>query len=140
VYQVLTMLCALVAPLPIGTNLGLLHLLWLLVSGRLLASRGALFPGLSEAGLTAGQVRRAWAALGAGAWSIDTLLVSWQAEVARAGHWQPHVHDGYRPVAADLTAFWRPRLQGCPTVHPARAGRPSRSASWHGWAAPPVSG
>ena len=31
VYQVMTALCALVAPLPIGTNLGLLHLLWMLV-------------------------------------------------------------------------------------------------------------
>ena len=39
VYQVMTMLCALVAPLPVGTNRGLLHLLWMLVSGRLLATR-----------------------------------------------------------------------------------------------------
>src|SRR2546429_15150 len=37
VYQVMTLLRGLVAPLPIGTNLGLLHLLWMLVSGRLLA-------------------------------------------------------------------------------------------------------
>ncbi len=44
VYQVMTILCALVAPLPIGTNLGLLHLLWLLVSGRLLSSRGRSSP------------------------------------------------------------------------------------------------
>ena len=42
VYQVMTILCALVAPVPIGTNLGLLHVLWLLVSGRLLTSRGAI--------------------------------------------------------------------------------------------------
>jgi hypothetical protein len=52
VYQVMAVLCALVAPVPIGTNLGLLHVLWLLVSGRLLASRGAVIPGLSELGLT----------------------------------------------------------------------------------------
>ena len=52
VYQVMTILCALVAPLPIGTNLGLLHLLWMLGSGRLLGSRGAVIPGLSELGLT----------------------------------------------------------------------------------------
>lgn len=116
VYQVLTMLSTLVATLPIGTNLGLLHLLWMLVSGRLLASRGALFPGLSDAGLTEGQVRRAWAAL-AGAWTSDTLLAGWQAQVEAAGHWQPHVHGGYRPVAIDLTGFWRPRLRGCPTRH-----------------------
>ena len=40
VSRMLTLLCALVAPLPVGTNLGLLHLLWMLVSGRLLAARG----------------------------------------------------------------------------------------------------
>ena len=67
VYRTLELLCAVVSALPIGTNLGLLHLLWMLVSGRLLAARGALFPGLSEAGLTPGEVRRAWAALGRGA-------------------------------------------------------------------------
>ena len=50
VYQVMTMLCGLVAPLPVGTNLGLLHLLWMLVSGRLLGSRGALFAGLADMG------------------------------------------------------------------------------------------
>ena len=40
VYRMMTLLCALVGTLPIGTNLGLLHLLWMLTSGRLLASRG----------------------------------------------------------------------------------------------------
>ena len=60
-YHVTTMLSTLVATLPIGTTLGLLHLLWLLVSGRLLASRGALFPALSDTGLTEAEVRRAWA-------------------------------------------------------------------------------
>ncbi len=67
VYRTLESLCAVVSALPVGTNLGLLHLLWMLVSGRLLTTRGALFPGLSEAGLTPGQSRRAWAALGQGA-------------------------------------------------------------------------
>ena len=40
VYRVVTLVSALVVDVPIGTNLGLLHLLWMLVSGRLLASRG----------------------------------------------------------------------------------------------------
>ncbi len=39
VYRILTLLCLLVVACPIGTNLGLLHLLWMLVSGRLLAAR-----------------------------------------------------------------------------------------------------
>jgi hypothetical protein len=124
VYQVMTMLSTLVAPLPIGTNLGLLHLLWMVVSGRLLGSRGALLPGLREVGLTDGQVRRAWAAVGSGAWAIDPLLTGWRVQVTRAGQWRAHAHGGYQPVAADITAFWRPRLRGCPTVHfHAQAGK-----------------
>lgn len=124
VYQVMTLLSALVTPLPIGTNLGLLHLLWMLVSGRLLATRGAVIPGLSEAGLTAAEVRRAWAALGHGAWTSDELLRQWRHQVEAAGQWQPHTHGGYHPVAVDVTGFWRPRLQGCPTTHyQAQAGK-----------------
>ncbi len=61
VSRMLTLLCTLVVPLPIGTNLGLLHLLWMLVSGRLLAARGAVIPGLDACGLARQAVRRAWA-------------------------------------------------------------------------------
>ena len=124
VYQVMTLLCALVVPLPTGTNLGMLHVLWMLVSGRLLASRGALIPGLSELGLTEAEVRRAWAALGQGAWSSDEVLGRWAAWVQQEGPWQPHTHGGYRPVAVDVTGFWRPRLHDCPTTHyHAQAGK-----------------
>ena len=56
--------------LPIGTNLGLLHMLWLLVSGGLLPNRGALFGGLKSSGLSDGETRRAWAAFGYGQWCI----------------------------------------------------------------------
>src|SRR5215212_753136 len=117
VYRMLTLLCTLVVDLPIGTNLGLLHLLWLLVSGRLLATRGALFPGLSACGLDAPAVRRAWAALGHGDWTSAQLLARWAALVQQEGQWQPQVHGGYRPVAVDVTGFWRPRLRACPTSH-----------------------
>src|ERR687893_32499 len=113
VYQVIAMLSALVAPLPIGTNLGLLHLLWMLVSGRLLGSRGALLPGLSDLGLTDGEVRRAWAALG-GAWTSDELLTAWTRQAEGAGHWQPHQYGGDRPGAVDLTRLLRPPLPGLP--------------------------
>ena len=68
VYRVIGVLCAVVAGTPIGTNLGLVHLLWMLVSGRLLGSRGALFAGLADCGLPDRAVRRAWAALGQGGW------------------------------------------------------------------------
>src|SRR5215208_8137936 len=117
VYRMLTLLCTLVVDLPIGTNLGLLHLLWLLVSGRLLATRGALFPGLSACGLSAAAVRRAWAALGHGDWTSAQLLARWAAIAEAEGHWQPARHGGYRPVAVDVTGFWRPRLRDCATTH-----------------------
>jgi hypothetical protein len=117
VYRTLTLLCAVVTPLPIGTNRGLLDLLWMLLSGRLLAARGALFPALSDLGWPAARVRRAWAALGQGAWTVDRLLTAWAALVVEEGRWQPHTHDGYQPVAVDLTGFWRPRLRDCPTRH-----------------------
>jgi hypothetical protein len=61
VYRMMSLLCALVVNLPIGTNLGLLQLLWMLVSGRLLAARGAVIPGLDACGLARRAVRRAWA-------------------------------------------------------------------------------
>ena len=83
VYQVMTMLSALVAPLPIGTNLGLLHLLWMLVSGRLLATRGRGHPRLERGGLTDGQVRRAWAALGHGAWTSDACSAAGRGRSSR---------------------------------------------------------
>ncbi len=124
VYRMMTLLCTLVAPLPVGTNLGLLHLLWMLVSGQLLAARGAVIPGLSACGLSDRAVRRAWAALGQGEWTCEQLLARWRTLVVAEGRWQPHTHGGYHPLAVDVTAFWRPRLRNCPTVHyHAEAGR-----------------
>ncbi len=117
VYRMMTLLCALAGDLPIGTNLGLLHLLWMLVSGRLLAARGALFPGLSDCGLSPAAVRRAWAAVGQGGWHSEQLLTRWAAIAQAEGHWQPERHGDYRPVALDVTGFWRPRLRDCPTTH-----------------------
>ena len=61
-YLTIQTLATLVESLPIGTNLGLLHFLWMLVSGHLLASCGALFPALQATGLGKEAVRRAWAA------------------------------------------------------------------------------
>ncbi len=58
VYRVLTLVSALVV-VPIGTNRGLLHLFWMLLTGQVLLSRGAIFPGLRAVGLSDGAVRRA---------------------------------------------------------------------------------
>src|SRR3954453_22578456 len=95
VYRMMTLLCTLVGAVPIGTNLGLLHLLWMLASGRLLATRGALFPGLADCGLPERAIGRAWAALGQGGWTSGQLLPRGAATVAAEGRWQPHAHGGY---------------------------------------------
>ena len=52
------------------------------------------------------------------------MLGAWRAQVEQAGQWRAHEYDGYRPVAVDVTGFWRPRLQGCATSHyDGRAGK-----------------
>jgi hypothetical protein len=116
-YRINHVLSRVVADVPLGTNLGLFYLLWTLLSGRLLQSRGAVIPALADFGLGAAAVRRAWAALAYGRWSTAPLLAAWQRVVQDDGQWQAHRHGGYRPVACDLVGFWRPRLHACPTKH-----------------------
>jgi hypothetical protein len=124
IYRINTFLSRMVSRVPVGTNLGLFHLCWLLLRGRLLDSRGAVMPGLAVYGLSAAGVRRAWAALVYGGWSTTRVLSAWQRVVQDDGHWQAHRHGDYRPEAGDLVGFWRPRLQACPTKHScAQAGK-----------------
>ncbi|MEA3345869.1 MAG: hypothetical protein U9Q78_06465 [Chloroflexota bacterium] len=110
-------LIAVVVNLPIGTNLGLLHLLWAIVSGGLLPSRGALFPALQAIRLPEDAVRRAWAALRYGAWEIDSLLTDWEAYVVAQGQWHPIQYAGFAAIGVDITPFWRPTLRNCLTKH-----------------------
>jgi hypothetical protein len=117
VYRVTQLLSSLLEPLPIGTNLALFHLFWMLISGRLLESRGALIPGLAALGLVPSAVRRAWAALAYGHWETSRLVTRWEQQVHAEGQWQARQHGGYCPVACDLVGFFRPRLQGCLTKH-----------------------
>ncbi len=117
VYRMMTLLCTVTERAPVGTNRGLVQVLWMLVSGRLLESRGAVLPGLAACGLERRAVQRASAALRQGAWTTAALLQAWRAQVQAERRWQAHVHDGYTPVAVDVTAFGRPRLQGCVTTH-----------------------
>lgn len=89
----------------------------MLVSGALLSSRGALFPALQSIGLKAAEVRRSWVAFRYGAWTIVTLLNTWQKHVEGHGHWQAHQYAGYIVKAVDVTAYWRPRLKGLQSKH-----------------------
>ncbi len=101
-----------VKTLPVGTNLALLYLLWALLSGAFLNSRGAVFPALLMLGLGAAQIRRCSQAVRNGCWSSETLVTRWRAWVMAHTAWRPDCYEGYQPLAVDITAFWRPRLQG----------------------------
>src|SRR5216684_6755295 len=117
VYRITEVLSAIVIDLPLGTNLGLFHILWTLLSGRLLQSRGALIPALAATGLEPAAVRRAWAAFAGGAWDVSELIAALQALVRQEGRWHAQHCGGYRVVAVDTTGFFRPRLKNCATKH-----------------------
>lgn len=117
VYRISVLLRAILAEVPVGTNLGLFWLLWALLSGRFLLSRGAVFPALADGGLPADAVRRSGAALAYGRWTIETLVQAWQRVVQREGRWHAQRYEGFRPVACDLVGFFRPRLSGCVGKH-----------------------
>jgi hypothetical protein len=121
VYRMNDVLSRVVQRVPVGTNLGLFHLLWMLLSGRLLLSRGAVIPGLAALGLAEEAVRRAWAALAYGKWHAAQLLEAWAHLVREEQAFHAHQYGGYRPVAWDLVGCFRPRLQDCPTKHYASA-------------------
>ena len=103
--------------LAMGTNLGVLHYLWMLVSGALLPARGAVFPALKSIGLSDGGIRRAWRAFGTGKWQVSGLLQAWREYVEGHSGWTVHRIEGYVPITVDVTAFWRPSLKDCPSQH-----------------------
>ena len=113
----INVLSQLIQALPVGTNLALLHFLWMLVSGALLPSRGALFPALKSTGLSDAATRRAWVAFRKGVWQMPAILVLWREQIQSQPDWHPHRYEGDRPVPVDVTAFWRPALKNCPSKH-----------------------
>lgn len=117
VYRISVLLGAILTDVPVGTNLGLFWLLWALISGRFLLSRGAVFPALADGGLPADAVRRSGAALTYGRWAIQPLVRVWHQVVQHEGRWHAHRYEGFRPVACDLVGFFRPHLRGCVGKH-----------------------
>lgn len=117
VYRICTLLTQVLADVPVGTNVGLAHVFLALLSGRFLAARGAMFPALDSLGLAPDAVRRANAAVGCGQWHTAALLARWQQVVRREGRFVPACYEGVRPVACDLSAFFRPHLQGVDSKH-----------------------
>ena len=90
----LSALMALTQGVPVGTNLALLHLLRMLVSGALLGQRGALFRALKALGLSDAAARRAWWAFRRGAWGMPDLVRVWRAHIEHFSDWQVHTQEG----------------------------------------------
>lgn len=122
--HIIQTLANLVKDLPVGTNSALYQFLWMLVSGKLHSSRGAIYPGLQSIGLEPAEVRRTWNGFRYGAWSIGVLLLAWKVYVEGQGQWQAHRHAGYVAKAVDVTAYWRPSVEGLKSKHyKAEAGK-----------------
>ena len=102
----------LVQTVPIGTNIGLIRILWVMVNGSFLRSRGAIFSALHLSGFDAQEIRRSWAALRYGNWEVNELLECWQMYVASQNQWRVRRYEHYRVLSVDITGFWRPHLQG----------------------------
>ena len=101
-----------VQTVPLGTNLALLQLMWTILNGSFLPSRGAIFPALKANRFTPTESRRIWSAFRHGVWRINECIGHWRSYVLAEGEWQSHEYEGYRPVAVDWTAFWRFKLKG----------------------------
>jgi hypothetical protein len=100
-----------VKSVPIGTNLALLQLIWAMINGSFLTARGAVHTALSISGFNDQAIRRSWEALRHGVWRIEELIERFHSLVAEEGSWQVTEYQGYRPLAVDISAIWRPRLQ-----------------------------
>lgn len=108
---------AVVQTVPMGTNIALMHILWVMMSGGFLPSRGAFFTALNAKGFAMQEVRRSWAALRTGAWDANELLGNWQLYVESQNQWRVRRHEGLQAVSVDMTGFWRPHLKGWAGKH-----------------------
>ena len=103
-----------VQEVPVGTNLALTHMIWALMNGSFLSSRGAIFPALQASGFSAEESRQSWSGMRYGSWEAEDLLRPLQEYAQSKDGWSAHRYEGYEPVAVDWTTFWRPKLVGWP--------------------------
>lgn len=117
VTEIITVIVFVVQVVPIGTNLGLVRLLWVMVNGSFLESRGAIHSALAVSNFGSDEIRRSWAALRYGRWQVNELIATWQVYVASRNQWRARRYGGYRVKSVDITGFWRPRLAGAVSKH-----------------------
>jgi len=112
VERIITALDFVVQDTPIGTNISLLRLLWAMVNGSFLQSRGAVHGALSASNFADEEIRRGWSALRYGSWTSAGLLRAWHIKVAADNEWRERTYGGYKVNSLDITGFWRPKLKG----------------------------
>lgn len=105
-------MAAIMQVVPVGTNIGLMRIMWVMVNGSLLRSRGAIFTALHLNGFDAQALRRSWAALRYGVWEVNELLEQWQIYVKSQNQWRARRYEHYQVLSVDITGFWRPHLKG----------------------------
>ena len=110
-YRVSELAANLVKRVNIGTNLAIWHVLMTVMSGRLLASRGALIPALSASGLERQATMRAWRGAAGGGWQANEMLKQLKEQVATEGQWEALKIGGREVKAYDTLGIFRPRLQ-----------------------------
>ena len=62
-------------------------------------------------------MRRGWTAISKGVWQTGNSDRTLAQHVEGLPEWKRHEYEGYKPVVADVTAFWRPSLKNCPSKH-----------------------
>lgn len=117
VEQMITALALVVQMVPFGTNVGLVRMIWAMVNGSFLISRGALQGALAASGFARVELSPSWAALCNGSWESEGLLSRWPVYATSQPGWRERRYAGYRVKRVDITAFWRPRLTGKVSKH-----------------------
>ena len=88
--QTIHVLQIIVKNVPKGTNIALLQLMWTILNGSFLQSRGAIFPALKANGFTPEESHRIWGAFRHGVWRINEFIEEWQTYVLTEGAWVSH--------------------------------------------------
>lgn len=96
----------------IGTNIDLLRLMWSMMNGSFLKSRGSIHGALLESGFSDEEIQAIWSGFRYGSWEIEDLLEAWKAEVICEEEWQAKRVGRYSAIGLDITGFWRPKLSG----------------------------
>lgn len=101
-----------VKPLSVGTNLAILHVLWAMVTGAFLQSRGAVHTALKMSGRTDSETKRGTTALRTGSWQIGELIERWREWVLANGEWSRREYEGWYALSCDVIVFPRLKLKG----------------------------